>query len=119
MTTEQLRKVIEVVSWSFNHKGLSISYQRTDQEPKNIHYILSPLGTVRALYAMACIDGYNDVGELQIDINGVLYSWDGFILKYQLCQWDALNIAIRHEAEKELNNDINILEFDSAINALK
>jgi hypothetical protein len=119
MTTETLRKAIIVQKWSLNHKGMTVSYERTDGHlPKTLHLILSPLETVKRLYSMACIDGYNDAGELKVDSGGVTYSWDSFTLNYKTCQWEALNIAIKHEGGKELDNDINMLEIDSALKAL-
>jgi hypothetical protein len=119
MTTETLRKAIIVNSWGFTHKGMTVSYERTDGKlPKTLHLILSPLETVRYLYSMACIDGYQDTGELKIDIGSVTYSWDIFAMNYKTCQWEALNIAIKHEAGKELDNDMDNLELDSAIKAL-
>jgi len=120
MTTELSRKVVTVTNWSLNHKGMTVSYERTDGKlPKTLHLILSPVETARYLYSMACIDGYKDTTELMIQNDGVSYSWGNFALNYKTCQWEALQIAIWHEAEKELENNINMLELDSAINALK
>lgn len=121
MTTETLRKAIIVTKWNFNHKGMTVSYERTDGKlPKELHLILSPEETARRLDSMACIDGFHfDGAELVIEVNGASFSWDNFALNYKTCQWEALNIAINHEAGKELENDMNMIELDSAINALK
>jgi len=121
MTTETLRKAVIVRNWKLNHKGMTVSYERTDSYTlKELHLILSPEETARKLYTLACIDGFHfDGAELVIEDNGASYSWDNFALNYKTCQWEALNIAINHEAGKELDNDMNILELDSALKALR
>ncbi len=121
MTTEALRKVITVRNWVLTHKGLSVSYERTDAMPyKEFHWILSPEGTLRALYTQSCIDFYSLVDdEWIVEMNGASYTWDNFAANYRTCQWEALQIAINHEASKELDKDMNMLELDAAINALK
>jgi hypothetical protein len=121
MTTESLRKAVIVRNWNLNHKGMTISYERTDEyTPKTLHLILSPEETARNLDVMACIDGFHlDLDELVIEINGASYAWEDFVINYKTCQWEALNIAINHEGGKELDNDMNLLKLDSAIKALK
>jgi hypothetical protein len=121
MTTEEIRKVIIVRNWVLTHKGLSISYERTDAMPfiKSTLF-LSPEATIRALYVLACIDEFIfDNDEWVIEINGASFTWDSFVINYKTCQWESLQIAINHEAEKELANDMNMLELDAAIDALK
>lgn len=113
MTTEQLRKVITVTNWYLGYTGLTISYAREDKHlKKELHLILSPKETLEAL----SIVGSLDIAEGMINN----YSYYTKVAdEYKFCQWEALSIAIRHEAEKELANDINMLEIDSALNALK
>lgn len=121
MTTEALRKIIMVRNWIIVPDGISISYERTDEYPyKLLHLILSSEETAHALLSMACIDGYLlENGTLIIEYEGVNYTWGNFSIIYRTCQWEALTIAIRHEAEKELKNDMNMLELDSALEALR
>jgi hypothetical protein len=56
---------------------------------------------------------------MMVTIDSIPHGWPWFVRNYKICQWEALAIAIRHEEEKELTNDMNMLELDSAINALK
>ncbi len=119
MTTEELIKVIEVTAWIMHPIGLSISYQRTDSK-LDFDIIIPKEETIRGLSAMACIDDYRLVdNEWIIEVNGTPYTWNNFALTYKSCQLEALTLAIFYESEKELANDMNMLELDSAINALK
>lgn len=121
MTTEALRKVIKILDWELTTHGLAISYERLDAMPfKESNLLLPPEATIRALYVLACIDEFIfDNDEWVIEINGASYTWDNFAANYRTCQWEALQIAIDHEAEKELANDMNILELDAALKALQ
>jgi hypothetical protein len=89
-----------------------------------LHLILSPEETVKELLCIGSIEAF-DLGERikvrwkEFREQAVTWGWPVFILSFHLSQWEALSIAIRHEAEKELANDINMLEMDSALNALK
>jgi hypothetical protein len=124
MTTEALRKVIKVTYWMIGEKGLSISYVREDHNPQSLHLILDPEETVKELLCIGSIEAF-DLGE-KIQVRWeefpnkfVTWGWPVFILGFKLCQWEALSIVIRHEEEKELANDMNMLELDAAIDALK
>lgn len=121
MTTEALRKIINVQDWSVLPTGIFVSYERIDgKQSKIFHLLLSEKDTAHALLSMACIDGYLlENGTLIIEYEGVNYTWGNFSIIYRTCQWEALTIAIRHEAEKELKNDMNMLELDSALLALR
>lgn len=119
MTTEALRKVIMVTTWSLTKEGLTISYVREDHTPKSLHLILNRMETVRELYAIGNIEEIGTVDLSFGKLNGHWHAFDMLINEYKMCQWEALSIAIRHEEEKELSKDMNMLEIDSAINALK
>lgn len=121
MTTEALRKIITVRGWMIVPDGISVSYERIEENQSKIfHLLLSSEETAHALLSMACIDGYLlENGTLIIEYEGVNYTWGNFAIIYRTCQWEALTIAIRHEAEKELKNDMNMLELDSALSALR
>jgi hypothetical protein len=118
MTTEQLRKVIKVTDWNLNSTGLTVSYEREDHAPKSLHLILSPQETLKELSIVGSIEEVNEPG-LMAFWRSCWYYWPQIILNYKLGQWEALLIAIRHESAKELNNDVAMLEMDSAIEALK
>lgn len=109
MTTEALRKVITVTAWSLTDTGLTISYTREDSNPKILHIILSPLETLQELSKVGSIEDINE---------HAVYHFPELSKQYKMCQWEALSIAIRHEEEKQLANDMNFLEMDSALSAL-
>ena len=122
MTTEQLRKVIKVTHWMIGEKGLSISYEPEDVKPTSRHLVLNPQSAIRELGAVGSVDDYicdDDINRTSIEFDDKWHSFPQFLERYQFCQWEALCIVLRHEAEQELNNDINMLELDSALNALK
>jgi hypothetical protein len=123
MTTEQLRKVVKVTDWNLNETGLIISYEREDHTPKLLHLILSPDETLMALSKVGSVDDYlladnNNVNSLA-EVNEIWYTFKHLVTFYVMCQWEALSIAIRHEAERELVKDTNMLEIDNMLDALK
>lgn len=118
MTTEALRKVIKVTYWMIGEKGLSISYERSDLIPVARHLILPPVDVLRELSVVGSIDKIGAMDMTIACINGIWNTYQEMILVYKMCQWEALSIVIRHEEEKELANDMNILEMDAAIAAL-
>lgn len=118
MTTEQLRKVIKVTHWKLTEKGLTISYYRYDIKPTKRHIILNPATTLKELSVVGSIEDVNEHAEMGM-IKGRWLHYANLIKTYEFCQWEALSLVLRHEAEQELNNDINMLELDSALNALK
>ena len=124
MTTEQLRKLIKVTHWMIGEKGLSISYERTDVKPISRHLVLNPESTLKELFAIGSIEAFDLGDNLQVrweelPNQSVTWGWKVFIMAFILSQWEALSIVLRHEAEQELNNDINMIELDAALDALK
>lgn len=117
MTTESLRKVIKITDWNLSEIGIIISYIREDSNPKLLHLLLTYPEFARELNRMACIDSFDD-RSLCVTVDECTYNLIDFMTSYETCQWEVLNIAIRHEAEKELDNDMNMLEIDSALKAL-
>ena len=117
MTTESLRKVIRVTHWMIGEKGIAISYDREDLKPIQRHLVLTPLESVKALSIIGSIEQRpaNDLmAMIQIKSSNFqeLSSW------YKLCQWEALNIVIRHEYENELEKDLGIINIENAINKI-
>jgi hypothetical protein len=124
MTTEQLRKEIMVSTWSLTKDGLIISYVREDHTPKALHLILTLEEAANELSFVGDIDEYipskNNVNwPSEFSIDGAWYIMEKLPTIYKVCQWEALSIAIRHEAGKELQKDVNLLEIDSILNALR
>lgn len=124
MTTEQLRKVIGVTDWNLTTNGLTISYLREDHAPKALHLILTPEDALRELSIVGSVDdfileGNNKDWPSKACIDDHWYDMKQFASFYKMCQWEALSIAIRHEAEKELVKDTNMLEIDNILKSLK
>jgi len=124
MTTEALRKVIKVTDWSLTKDGLTISYEREDHNPKSLHLILTSDETLKELSIVGSLEdfileGNNKDWPSKAFMDDQWHTFPHFAASYKMCQWEALAIAIRHEEENELANDMNMLEFDAAINALK
>lgn len=122
MTTEQLRKEITVSSYRLHDEGIYIGYSRKNDTK---HLTLNPEECAFQLSAIGSIESWSN-GELGLQLQwedvlnrSVTWSWNVFCLSFKLSQWEALTLAIRHEAEKELEKDSNLLEMDKAIEALK
>lgn len=111
MTTEALRKLITVTNWHLSNTGLIISYEREDLKPNSRHIILNHETTIKELGIVGSIEDYFlDEEKSTIQINGKWLSFNDFVAEYKMCQWEALSIAIRHESEKELANDLNVFD---------
>lgn len=118
MTTENLRKVITVTAWSLTVSGLTISYVREDSNPKILHLIMGIEDTVPELHVVGNIEDIQMQDRLAM-LHGEWFKYESIGKYYKMCQWEALEIAIRHEATKELETDMNMTELDAAIRALK
>lgn len=118
MTTEALRKVIKVTYWELTANGLTIRYERTEQQPIFTSIFLPPAKALKELWISGGLDDYNGISCMGL-LDGNWYDYNLLVALYQMCQWECLSIIIRYEAEKDLANDIDMLELDSAINALK
>lgn len=116
MTTEQLRKEIKVVSYGIFDTGIYIGYTCKGGTK---HIALDPEESARQLSAIGSIDSYRTDIVFSINMDGLDFNWTTFLINFKLSQWEALTLAIRYEAEKELENDANLLEMDKAIEALK
>ena len=101
MTTEQLRKEIEVANWHINYAGISITYYRTYENKTNqiaIDIKLDPEECARQLSAIGSIDSW-EADPFWIWCECTPYRWDVFVHHFKLSQWEALTLAIRHESE--------------------
>jgi hypothetical protein len=118
MTTESLRKVMTVTAWSLTETGLTISYIREDVTPTIRHLVLSPSDTIQHLTVVGSLEE-GSAEYVSGKIDGLWYSYPQIVQLYKMCQWEALSIALRHEEVKNLENDLNLLEIDAALDALK
>ena len=126
MTTEQLRKEIEVANWHINYAGISITYYRTYENKTNpiaIDIKLDPEECARRLSAIGSIDSWCDYdGQIEI-----YWEQDSFMKRemfnvfssfFKLCQWEALTLAIRHELEKETEKEIDNGDIGKSIDSI-
>jgi hypothetical protein len=122
MTTEQLRKQIHVLEYNLNDKGIKIEYVRytdTDELGTKKTLFLNSEETARQLSIIGSIDSWSDEIVFSINMDGYDMNWVTFLLNFELSQYEALTLAIRHEMEIELKKDSNLLEMDKTIEALK
>lgn len=117
MLIQTLRKQITVVNYSTTKDTVRISYFRSYSDTsKSLHLIITPAEYLGELDRLAMIDGVIE-GRPVIDDREM--SFEDFITEYPISQWEALQIAISHELGIEIDEDLESLELDSAINALK
>ena len=120
MTTEQLRKEIEVGNWHINYAGLSITYYRSYENKTNpipIDITLNPEECAKQLSDIGSIDSW-EADPFWIWSDSTPYRWEVFIHHYKLSQWEALTIAIRHELEKETEKEIRNGDIGKALDSI-
>ena len=107
MTTEQIRKAVEVKDFSVKSHGIYVSYLKWNENSEAME-----CNTIR-LSPEESINELNAIGATECKYWHLLYR--GYIFS----QWEALTLVIRHEYRKSLDTDMNMLEMDKAIEALK
>ncbi|SRR6266540_935543 len=121
MTTEQLRKQIHVLDYCINEEGIEIKYIRYadgDELGTKKTVWLNPEETARQLSIIGSIDSWeSDIFLLNYE--NKQFPWLPFVNTFELSQWEALTLAIRHEMAIEVEKDDNLLEMDKAIEALR
>lgn len=100
MTIHTLRNLITVTEWTLSERGATISYYRKDKGNKLFHWVSTPIETVQGLIGNASIDDYT-LSPLTVTNDNCTYTFQHFVKNYQLSQWEALVLAVRHEAEME------------------
>jgi len=115
MTTDKLRRLIDVSVYYFTPQGIEINYGFNKER---FFLKLNVLNSLEHLTATNLLDDYSGVTLLG-NADGTWLTWDELISNNKLSQWDALNIVIRYENEKYILQDTNLLEMDKAIEALK
>lgn len=118
MTTHTLRNLITVKEWHIENKGATILYTRADKPNKEYLWHVEPIELMGGLDFMASIDNYT-LSPHTVSVNGCTYTFENFIRGYRLSQWEALNLALRHEMEVEESHSIDMLEIDTALKALQ
>jgi len=107
MTMEQIREKIHVSGYGLYDRGLRVVYKwyenRNDEgDERNL-----------VLMTKKAIEELKSMGEIETD------DWEWITDNYVFSQWAALNLAIRHEYAKSIEQDTSMLIIDHVINALK
>lgn len=120
MTTEQLRKEIEVANWHINYAGISITYYRTyenNTKPIPIDIKLTPEECAIQLSAIGSIDSW-EADTFLLNYENSKLHWAAFVNAFKLSQWEAFTLALRHEQEKEIENEIDNGDIGKAIDRI-
>jgi hypothetical protein len=107
MTTEQIRKNIHVAGYGLYDLGLKVSYTwystRNEKGEERTLILVRP----------EALEELNAMGEVNTN------DWEWIADNYNLSQWDALNLVIRHEYRQSVKSDTSMLEIDKALEELK
>lgn len=111
MTTQQLRNQITVTNWSMTEELMAISYFRShNNQSKHFHLILQPIEYLELLVSIGSIDDVI-MNTMEIIDGECTYTLADFVKNYNLSQWDALSIAIRHEMDVDADADLKHWEL--------
>jgi hypothetical protein len=125
MTTEQLIKQIHVLEYNLNDKGIKIEYVRyTDADELGTKKTLwlNAEESARQLSAIGSIDSWEAqpfIIYTETINDSAPLDWIMFSSFFVFSQYEALTLAIRHEMEKEIEKDSNLIEMNKTIEALK
>lgn len=118
MTTEQIRKKIKVDNWRFDQAGIYISYTYFNSK-KNIWVSTGlELGKEEVCQELSKLGEINYYGENDIEWENDRWDWYAFSEEWIFSQWDALNLVIRHEYNKSVEEDVNNGDIGKAVNNL-
>lgn len=104
MTLQQLRTMVHVSSYSTHIEGARIDYYVDGAEDAKRMLFLQIPDLCTELVAMGSLDE-NFTPEQYAD--------------YNLSQWDALNIVLRHEYLKALDADAEMMSITNLVDKLK
>jgi hypothetical protein len=115
-----------VTTWWLTSISTIIEYERKED---GIWYhktmVLTPEESARELCAIGSIDEVSETPGgivLTWDDNKSVGMWDDFIngkhSSFKLCQWEALTLAIRHEAKLEAEKEVKNSDIGKAIDKL-
>lgn len=118
MTTHTLRNLITVTEWYLDDSGASVFYTRADKPGKSFQWHVEPIELIQGLDAIASIDEYT-LAPITVTTGGATYTFDNFTKNHKLSQWEALNLAVRHEVEFEESKNMELLEIDNIFKSLQ
>lgn len=125
MTTEQIRKSIHVNYYGISDTGIFITYTTTKSSETYSpeHVKLSPIQTLQQLERIGSITKF-DANPIKVwwetpKGTSIECGWDEFHATFTLSQYEAITLVVRHEYEQSLKGDMDLLEIDKALEALK
>lgn len=125
MTTEQIRKNVIVMGFSISQIGIYITYtyKLADFTNDERTLALDPLPSIIELERIGSIRKF-DTNPLVVywdSPKGAAChgSWELFHPWFVLSQYEAISLVVRREYEQSLKSDMNLLEIDKTLEALK
>lgn len=103
MTTHEIRKIIQVYGYSNGADGARIDYFKLGNKGSRHILTIPYIQLFSELVLMGSIDDECDPEQFA---------------DYQLSQWDALSLVIRHEYQQAVEQEINDSDMGNAINKL-
>lgn len=97
----ELRKLVTVIAYFNFTGGAHVIYRITDK-----------VNTID-LSNIQLFDELLAIGSIEEDCNPEEFN------EYRISQWDALNIAIRYELEREMEKESGMMDIQNAIDKLK
>jgi len=125
MTTDQIRKNITVTVFRINDIGICIDYWSKPLNAANFQRTLqlTPVQSLTELERIGSIKRFN-TNPIRVWWDSpkgtpLEATWELFLTTFYLSQYEAITLVVRHEYEQSLQSDINLLELDKALEALK
>ena len=126
MTTDQIRKNVTVNKFHVSTDGIFITYINkpigiaTYELTLNLNKFQSAI----ALERIGSINKFEANPHLRIwwdSPKGAALDayWEQFCTTFTLSQYEAITLVVRHEYEQSLQSDMNLLEIDKALEALR
>lgn len=103
MSIKDIRNIVHVYAYTSHSGGATIKYLIHNQD-KNEIIRLNNIKMFSELVAIGSLDQETDPEEFA---------------DYSISQWDALNIAIRHELSKETESELDKSAIGKAISNIK
>lgn len=126
MTTTQIRKNITVTDFNISEAGIFIRYTNKQSDAARFEKTinLTPIQSMIELEGIGSINKFEGNPYIRIfwdSPKGVPLDayWDQFCVTFTLSQYEAIALVVRHEYEKSLEKDMNLLEREKALGSLR